>query len=358
MSDDQKYLEVVTEYPLPDADSPEYSIGQKLPIEGYPLTEQALETRKFVVAYDAQNNPLTAPIHDLLRQRNIQTLAVLPMVIGDEIFGTVGFDLNDADRIITDEQMRLAETIVYHTTTVVQNARLYNQTQQRLADLTVIQQAVSELTVAHSTKEALENLSPMMMSAVDADSVTMYEIQDQSLVRLIQYPELSPEFMASTQILPLERFQLTQEVLQSRKPLIVSPDTPDLSPEVQAYMAASETVSSSLIPLISQEGVTGVMLVNMHQTGKYFSEHDTGLLQTLANQASIALDRIRLLEETRRRARREQLLREIAAKVRSTTQVDSVMRTAVQEVGRALGRKTYLYLDETANQEHSPEEDV
>ncbi|KAA3660138.1 MAG: GAF domain-containing protein, partial [Chloroflexi bacterium] len=129
-------------------------------------------------------------------------------------------------------------------------------------------------------------------------------------------------------------------------------------PQKLAYMNAAEIVSTALVPLVSQDGVVGLMLANMHQEGQRFSEHDTGLLQTLANQASIALDRIRLLEETRLRARREQLLREIAAKVRSSTQVDGVMRTAVQEVGRALGRKTFLYLDQSANQEQNPEKDA
>lgn len=358
VTEDQNYLEVVTEYPLPEAGSPQDSIGQLLPIKGNPLTEQALETRKFAVAYDAQNNPLTAPIHDLMRQRQIATLAVLPMAMGDEIFGTVGFDLLDPDRMITDEQMRLAETIVYHTTTVVQNARLFAQTEQRLADLMVIQQTVSDLTEAQSTKDALESLTPKLMSAVDADSVTIFEIQDEQLNRLIQYPELSSDFMAATQHLPLANFDISQEALRTRRPIVISTNTPELAPQNLAYMNAAEIVSTALVPLVSQDGVVGLMLANMHQEGKRFSEHDTGLLQTLANQASIALDRIRLLEETRLRARREQLLREIAAKVRSSTQVDGVMRTAVQEVGRALGRKTFLYLDQSANQEQNPEKDA
>jgi two-component system sensor histidine kinase/response regulator len=64
----------------------------------------------------------------------------------------------------------------------------------------------------------------------------------------------------------------------------------------------------------------------------------------LADQATIAFERIRLLEEAERRARREQLLREITARVRSSADVDMIMKTAVQEVGRALGRETFIHL--------------
>ena len=44
------------------------------------------------------------------------------------------------------------------------------------------------------------------------------------------------------------------------------------------------------------------------------------------------------------RGEQERLLREITARVRNSADVDSVMRTAAQEVGRALGRQTFIYL--------------
>ena len=46
------------------------------------------------------------------------------------------------------------------------------------------------------------------------------------------------------------------------------------------------------------------------------------------------------------RARREQMLRAIAAKVRSSTDVDSIMRTAVTEIGRTLGRRAFIKLSD------------
>jgi GAF domain-containing protein len=46
------------------------------------------------------------------------------------------------------------------------------------------------------------------------------------------------------------------------------------------------------------------------------------------------------------RAKREQILREITAQVRGKADVDTIMRTAAQEVGRALGRQSFVYLRE------------
>jgi GAF domain-containing protein len=39
-------------------------------------------------------------------------------------------------------------------------------------------------------------------------------------------------------------------------------------------------------------------------------------------------------------------LREVTEKVRRSTDIDTIMKTAVQEVGRTLGRKTFIYLNQ------------
>ncbi|MCA9922290.1 MAG: GAF domain-containing protein [Anaerolineales bacterium] len=342
MGEDQKELEIVTEYPLSDEDN---RLGQKLPIKGFLLTEQALETRKFAVAYDAQNNPLTVPFHDILRERNVHTSTMLPMAIGDEVYGTVGFDILDPDRIITDEQMRLAETIVYHTATIVQNARLFTQTEQRLADLTVIQESLAELTEAQTIPAAVDAFLPRVLSAVDADSTLLFLFDNDKMIRIGHLPLLAGMVEEQTRMLPIKMYPLIGEIIKNRSIFYVQKDDSRLSASMKKQFAAVGIVASAFVPLVGSSGVIGVMLVNLHHVEKELTQHDTALLLTLSNQMSITMERIRLLEATRQRAEREQVLRGIAAKVRNTTQVDSVMRTAVQEIGRALGRKTFLYFD-------------
>jgi hypothetical protein len=51
---------------------------------------------------------------------------------------------------------------------------------------------------------------------------------------------------------------------------------------------------------------------------------------------SLSLESARLFQETQRRAARERLTGEIAARMRETLDVDAVLETAVREIGRAL----------------------
>jgi GAF domain-containing protein len=81
----------------------------------------------------------------------------------------------------------------------------------------------------------------------------------------------------------------------------------------------------------------------------YTQEHDfldeeSALLGDIARRVNAYLENQRLLSETQARARREQVLREITARVRSSTDPDAVMRALVQELGTALGRSTFARL--------------
>jgi len=58
----------------------------------------------------------------------------------------------------------------------------------------------------------------------------------------------------------------------------------------------------------------------------------------------VAIQNARLYEREQQRARREQVLREVTAQVRNSVDVNTIMRTAVQEVGQALGRTTFIRL--------------
>jgi hypothetical protein len=52
---------------------------------------------------------------------------------------------------------------------------------------------------------------------------------------------------------------------------------------------------------------------------------------------ALALENARLLEETQQRARRDRLIADITARVRSSRDPETILRTAVRELGAALG---------------------
>ena len=90
-------------------------------------------------------------------------------------------------------------------------------------------------------------------------------------------------------------------------------------------------------PIKVRDQVIGVLDAHkLADAGKWTAEEVT-LLETLTEQLGLALESARLYQETQRRAARERLAAEISAKVRASMDVDTILQTAVQELGRALG---------------------
>jgi GAF domain-containing protein len=98
------------------------------------------------------------------------------------------------------------------------------------------------------------------------------------------------------------------------------------------------------VPLIAAGQVVGVMAVQSYSQENIYTPRDLALFSMIGNQAAIAIQNARLFEQTQARARREQTLREITARVRSSTDPDAVMRALVRELGTVLGRSTFVRL--------------
>jgi hypothetical protein len=61
------------------------------------------------------------------------------------------------------------------------------------------------------------------------------------------------------------------------------------------------------------------------------------LYEALSDQAMLALERARLLEETQRRAARDRTVSQVTARMRQSLDTEAILRTAANEMRQALG---------------------
>ncbi|MEJ2746466.1 MAG: GAF domain-containing protein [Anaerolineae bacterium] len=116
-----------------------------------------------------------------------------------------------------------------------------------------------------------------------------------------------------------------------------------LDPPAQHVLEQLSIPSMAILPLWRDVQQTGCILVET-KVPHQFTEQELEPYEALAAQLAVAVDRQNLLDEAQSRAQREQILRQITQRIRSSADVETIMRTAVQEIGRTLGRKTYIYL--------------
>jgi uncharacterized membrane protein YccC len=60
------------------------------------------------------------------------------------------------------------------------------------------------------------------------------------------------------------------------------------------------------------------------------------VLETISEQLGIALENARLFQETQRQAYRERVVADVSGKVWSSTNIEAILQTTVQELAQAL----------------------
>lgn len=91
-----------------------------------------------------------------------------------------------------------------------------------------------------------------------------------------------------------------------------------------------------MLPITIGEHWFGMVFAGRNGPSTFTEEFIRGY-ETLVSQVAIALESIRLFEETQRRAERERLISEVTTRIRETLDVETVLKTAAREIGEALG---------------------
>lgn len=106
---------------------------------------------------------------------------------------------------------------------------------------------------------------------------------------------------ATSALLPVDR-SLSGWVVTQEQPVI----SEDMDADPRSHSIAALTThlkTTAIVPLRSAEVVIGTVSVHNRKDGRPFGSHDVQLLRTLGEQAVIGLDRVNVLEESRKNER-------------------------------------------------------
>ena len=106
---------------------------------------------------------------------------------------------------------------------------------------------------------------------------------------------------------------------------------------------ASQAADSLLIPVQLRGQTIGRLKLNTSDQGHEWSDDELVMVRATAERVALALEGARLLDDAQRRATREAFLSEIAAKLSTSFQLDSILRDTVQELGQTLKNSTVTF---------------
>ncbi len=108
------------------------------------------------------------------------------------------------------------------------------------------------------------------------------------------------------------------------------------------------------VPIKAGGHVVAVIDARLPDAFSKWQPEQISLLEALSDELGEALERARLYEETQRRATREQLSREVTTRVRESLDIETILLTAVNEIGSRLGVETEVWMGmDLASDEHA-----
>ena len=128
---------------------------------------------------------------------------------------------------------------------------------------------------------------------------------------------------------------------------------------VQTGSLALDKPSATIaIPLKLRGQTIGVLDIRAKNGQRPWKPDEIAMLEAAAERAALALENARLVESAQRRAARERAIGDISSRIGAVSNLESILQTAVEELGRKIGGAAEVTLeidtaDEQANGKHN-----
>ncbi len=91
-----------------------------------PASQQVVQNGKAAFFPDAMHNPLLANTRALMEVHQVNGRAIVPLVVGGKVIGTMNIDFEDPERVFTEPELELAETIAGSIAGMMEVSTLFN----------------------------------------------------------------------------------------------------------------------------------------------------------------------------------------------------------------------------------------
>lgn len=112
---------------------------------------------------------------------------------------------------------------------------------------------------------------------------------------------------------------------------------------VKEAQRSSEENGALFVPVKLRGQTIGRLRLKPAEAARRWTEDEIAMAEATAERVALALDGARLLEDAQKRARREAFLSEVAAKLSTSFQLDSILRDTVEELGQNLKGSTVSF---------------
>ena len=290
-------------------DIPTFPIGEGLPFNRDSVAGRAiLEGRPRQAIHNQHGVKSEYPEGDkVARKYGYRMSCAVPLMREGKAIGAISIRRIKPE-LLTEKQIALIQPFANQAAIAVENVRLFNETTRLLKET---EQRAAELAIINSVQEGLASKLDMqaiydlvgdkIRDLLNAGSVWIITFDPPTRTRRVRYSFENGQRYYTSELFPYNK--LTEHLIATKKPLVINQNFLEAIARFEMIdMAGTQGQIKSIayIPIIAGEEVKGFISLPNRERENAFSEADVNLLSTFASSMSIALENIRLFDETRR----------------------------------------------------------
>ena len=304
-----------------------------------------------------------------VRADGVKSLIVTPLSGESGMLGVLQVGSPDVNAFGPAE-VGLVEALAHQAAIAIQNARLIEaiaasreEVRRRARAEQALREIATRITAIRDPADLLKQVVDASRDLLDADRAELDLIEpDTGLVRLAHVSgdgDLNRPGPTGLGGVPGDR-GINGLAIAHRRAVVtgdyLTDDRFTHTDDFDTFVAESGIHSVVVAPLFTDDGLLGVIKVSAQDRDAYDDE-DAALMEAFADQATVAIQNARLIEELgrsreeiSRRADAERALREIAANISAIRDPDAVLQQTVDEARRLLesdGARIDLLEDDT-----------
>jgi PAS domain S-box-containing protein len=236
----------------------------------------------------------------------------------------------DREHAFDEADQQLLTTVAGSVSVALENARLVQETQQRNAELALINSVQEAIAGELESQAIYDAVGDRIRDVFDAQTVIITVLDEATgLTHAPYFIERGERLQAEP--VPLGGF--TKLVLETREPLLLVENVAAEAERYGSTVLAGEAPKSVLfIPLVAGGKATGAISLQNIDREHAFDEADQQLLTTVAGSLSVALENARLVQETRQRVAELATVNSVGQALSSQLDLDALIELVGEQV--------------------------
>ena len=219
----------------------------------------------------------------------------LPLRAGRQTIGALDVQSTDTNAF-SQEDISVLATLADQVAIAIENARLFGESRSALSE--------SQNTIEKYVKQAWGSFSQQMKH--------------------------TGFVFDGKQVVPLEKGARQEQIKATME---------------TGRLSLERATSTIAIPIRLRGQTIGVLDVRSKSGQREWTRDEISMLEAAAERAALALENARLVDSAQRRAARERAIGEISARIGTASNVDAILQTAVEELGRNISGAAEVTLE-------------